>query len=280
VGEPILSPDAGWDDVQQLFSGWLLKRYTDSPGVSSVLEYKYKRRCVAPSLFSPREDLHSFPSTVRSPVLWFALDLGRLNGGCAKPHLRKTSSCGARYFYLLSDMLCYSSKVGASEGVVKYFPLDRIPVRAYPRGYRPALAVTVLERHATSAERRYVGRTISLQCGDSEHFLVADTAELAAKWVEWLNHAWLQCYDKAQRKLAVSAQFDSEQTSQKAATLESHVARLRKEVASKDAQLQAKDTLHRVTLAKAQEKIESLEKQVRAQLGFYARLGDALELAV
>jgi hypothetical protein len=84
-----------------------------------------------------------------------------------------------RYFYLLSDMLCYAKSEGASTGVVKYFPLDRIPVRAYPRGYRPAMAVTMLEEHNSSTQRRFVGRSLSIQCGETEHFLVADTPEQA-----------------------------------------------------------------------------------------------------
>ena len=47
-------------------------------------------------------------------------------------------------FYLLDDRLCYTDEPGKVEDV-RYIPLDRIPVRALPRGYGPQIGVTVLE---------------------------------------------------------------------------------------------------------------------------------------
>jgi len=142
---------------------------------------------------------------------------------------------------------------------------------------------------------------------------------LYGRWVDWLNQAWLQCYDKSQRQLQMTTQLDQETLFQKARSLEGQVVSLRKEVASKDHQLQvgklcycgrvaipptmlhqlhgswsslqkssegsfaragtgwqgmrqpslaptltrqAKETLHRVTLGKAQDRIAALETQV------------------
>lgn len=47
-------------------------------------------------------------------------------------------------FYLLDDRLCYTEEPGKIEDV-RYIPLDRIPVRALPRGYGPQIGVTVIE---------------------------------------------------------------------------------------------------------------------------------------
>lgn len=47
-------------------------------------------------------------------------------------------------FYLLDDRLCYTEEPGKVEDV-RYIPLDRIPVRALPRGYGPQIGVTVIE---------------------------------------------------------------------------------------------------------------------------------------
>ena len=47
-------------------------------------------------------------------------------------------------FYLLDDRLCYTDEPGKVEDV-RYIPLDRIPVRALPRGYGPQTGVTVIE---------------------------------------------------------------------------------------------------------------------------------------
>ena len=61
---------------------------------------------------------------------------------------------------------------------------------------------------------------------------------VCGRWVDWLNQAWLQCYDKSQRQLQMSSQLDQETLFQKAQSLESQVVGLRKQVASKDQQLQ------------------------------------------
>lgn len=51
-----------------------------------------------------------------------------------------------RYVYVLADRLCYTPDPGAGEASpVRYLPMDRIPVRALPRGYGPKLGVTLVE---------------------------------------------------------------------------------------------------------------------------------------
>ena len=48
-----------------------------------------------------------------------------------------------RFVYITADRLCYTADPDV-EGV-RYIPLDRIPVRALPRGYGPKLGVTLVE---------------------------------------------------------------------------------------------------------------------------------------
>ncbi len=57
---------------------------------------------------------------------------------------RLPDACLYLQFYLLDDRLCYTDEPGKVEDV-RYIPLDRIPVRALPRGYGPQIGVTVIE---------------------------------------------------------------------------------------------------------------------------------------
>jgi hypothetical protein len=48
-----------------------------------------------------------------------------------------------KWFYLMEDRLCYTENEDTL-GPIKYLPLDRIPVRPYPRGYKPDIGVSIL----------------------------------------------------------------------------------------------------------------------------------------
>jgi len=47
-------------------------------------------------------------------------------------------------FTLFPDRLCYEDLPGCP-AEVHYLPLDRVPVRAMPRDYRPAIGVSMIE---------------------------------------------------------------------------------------------------------------------------------------
>jgi hypothetical protein len=47
-------------------------------------------------------------------------------------------------FTLLPDRLCYEDAPGV-RAEVQYMPLDRVPVRAMPRGYKPAIGVALID---------------------------------------------------------------------------------------------------------------------------------------
>ncbi|DBA69854.1 TPA: hypothetical protein ACH3X2_012566 [Trebouxia sp. C0005] len=103
-----------------------------------------------------------------------------------------------RWFYLLDDRLCYTDEPGTVEDV-RYIPLDRIPVRALPRGYGPQIGVTVIEDRqidkpelpAQSAKKRAC--VFSVQCGTHTHFMAASTAAEAQLWVDRITQTWVHC---------------------------------------------------------------------------------------
>ena len=63
----------------------------------------------------------------------------KAHGTAAGPHRQWAS----RFVYLTEDRLCYTPDPEAES--VRYIPLDRIPVRALPRGYGPKLGVAAVE---------------------------------------------------------------------------------------------------------------------------------------
>eukprot|EP00887_Chlorella_sp_A99_P006398 scaffold3.g6398.t1 len=97
-----------------------------------------------------------------------------------------------RWVYLTADRLCYTSDPTVDG--VRYVPLDRIPVRALPRGYGPKIAVCQLdEANPSSAKPHRVGCVFSVACGSHTHFLAAETPAAAKEWVDRISEAWIQC---------------------------------------------------------------------------------------
>ena len=111
-------------------------------------------------------------------------------------------------FYLLDDRLCFTAEPGKVDDV-RYIPLDRIPVRALPRGYGPQIGVSVVEDRYTlypsplfqqpgallpeqylmppamlrQVDKQDLGQSgrrhasvFSVQCGTHTHFMAAETA--------------------------------------------------------------------------------------------------------
>lgn len=62
------------------------------------------------------------------------------------------NNLAALQFYLAGDRLCYEDAPSAS-AEIKYIPLDRIPMRALPQGYRPRLGVTLVDERYSIAAR-------------------------------------------------------------------------------------------------------------------------------
>ena len=71
----------------------------------------------------------------------------KAHGTAAGPHRQWAS----RFAYLTADRLCYTPDPDAES--VRYIPLDRIPVRALPRGYGPKLGVAAVEDRQVGGRR-------------------------------------------------------------------------------------------------------------------------------
>lgn len=88
-------------------------------------------------------------------------------------------------FYLLNDRLCYTTPPSCPTAPtrVRYWPLDRIPVRPLPRGYAPAPGIAAVRDRQVEQRGPFFGRhcwgrgcVFSLQCGRETHYLAAPTA--------------------------------------------------------------------------------------------------------
>ncbi|KAL4458577.1 hypothetical protein ABPG75_013442 [Micractinium tetrahymenae] len=102
----------------------------------------------------------------------------------------------SRFLYLTADRLCYTADPDADS--VRYLPLDRIPVRALPRGYGPKLGVTLVEdrqvdRSHPQLSPKKSGCVLSVACGSHTHFFAASSPAEARTWVEAITAAWVQC---------------------------------------------------------------------------------------
>lgn len=94
-----------------------------------------------------------------------------------------------RWVYLTADRLCYTSDPTVDG--VRYIPLDRIPVRALPRGYGPKIGVAQLDESnptfspGPAGSPKKFGCSFSVACGSHTHFLAAETP--AAAKVSWMR---------------------------------------------------------------------------------------------
>lgn len=79
-------------------------------------------------------------------------------------------------FYLLDDRLCYTHTPSTSQ-IVRYLPLDRIPVRPLPRHYGPRIGVSKVS--SSQVLRRSQGSVFAVHCGRHTHFMAAESAALA-----------------------------------------------------------------------------------------------------
>lgn len=83
-----------------------------------------------------------------------------------------------RFVYLTADRLCYTPDPDAPG--VRYLAVDRIPVRALPRGYGPKLGVALVDDHqiqrppaAQPFSPKKAGCVFSVTCGAHTHFFAA-----------------------------------------------------------------------------------------------------------
>ncbi|RMZ56711.1 hypothetical protein APUTEX25_002800, partial [Auxenochlorella protothecoides] len=86
---------------------------------------------------------------------------------------------------LAADRLCYAPSPDPEEEA-RYIPLDRVPVRAMPRGYAPGIGAGLVDdRHLDPGRTRAAGAgcVFSLACGSHVHLFAASSPEDAQVWV-------------------------------------------------------------------------------------------------
>ena len=86
----------------------------------------------------------------------------------------------------------------------RYLPLDRIPIRAMPRGYAPKAGVTLnlTQTHPRSTQRDCC---FSIACGERIHTLAADTPREAGQWIDELNRAFIYWTQNPTRTFTITS---------------------------------------------------------------------------
>ena len=105
---------------------------------------------------------------------------------------------------LLPDRLCYEDAPGA-RAEVKYMPLDRVPVRAMPRGYKPAIGVALIAERciwvSVGLYRSAGGGLTTLGLGMPQ--TRAASGVLCSQWTVEVVHNQCLCCDMANPSLSV-----------------------------------------------------------------------------
>ncbi|KAK9811699.1 hypothetical protein WJX72_008565 [[Myrmecia] bisecta] len=109
-----------------------------------------------------------------------------------------------KWVWLTSDRLCFTSSQPGTSDRAHYIPLDRVPVRALPRGYGPQIGVHLVEDRQVAAVSKRRACTFSIQCGGHTHFFAADTACEAKEWVERITAVWVHCVKHAERRITAA----------------------------------------------------------------------------
>ena len=97
--------------------------------------------------------------------------------------LLRASGAGPRrqwrrcWAYLTADRMYHTTATDpAGTPSVQYIPLDRLPVRALPRGYAPAPGVSTVDSRQVAPRG---GSVFAVVCGAHTHFFAAPTPEEA-----------------------------------------------------------------------------------------------------
>ena len=79
---------------------------------------------------------------------------------------------------------------------VEYLPLDRVPMRPGKNGAAPRVGISLVNHRQLVDPVRYAkfrNCCISIVCGNTVHYLVADFPQLAQRWLTALTEAWERC---------------------------------------------------------------------------------------
>ena len=173
-----------------------------------------------------------------------------------------------RWFYLTGDRLCFTkteSTVG-DMAEVEYLPLDRIPMRPGKTGDNPRVGISLVNhRQIVDPVRfpKFRNCCISILCGNTVHYLVADFPQLAQRWITALTEAWERCALNDMRSLrapetGLQALHSENRLLAENASLQENLAQAQDDLIKRDS------TLWGDFLA-AQERVLALQKKVGEQ---------------
>ena len=140
-------------------------------------------------------------------------------------------------------------------------------MRAYPNRYSPKLGVAAVRPQAAPhGMQSRPGRDarerccFTVQCGEVSHVLAADSPELAARWMEKINRAWLHYTSCSVRRLTTSA--EGERRRHEAETLRADVARFSSEAREARKEAAEREEMLRAEVNEATEKVKRMEALV------------------
>lgn len=157
---------------------------------------------------------------------------------------------------------CYTKTEGPQEdGIIKYIPLDRIPMRAYPPKYSPKLGVSVVRPKAAPPGLRGERCCFTVQCGEVSHVLAADSPELAQRWIDKLNKAWLHYTEAGSRRLVATT--SSERHAHERENLRGEIERFRYEAQETRVEAAKREDVLRQEVHQATERARRMESMVK-----------------
>ena len=136
-------------------------------------------------------------------------------------------------------------------------------MRAYPHKYNPRLGVSAVRPQAAppgmqrSSSSPHERCCFTVQCGEVSHVLGADSPEVAARWMDKINRAWLHYTSRSSRKLTTTT--EGERRKHELETLQADVARFRGDAADATAREEAL----RAELREAKENVKRMEALVK-----------------
>ena len=141
-------------------------------------------------------------------------------------------------------------------------------MRAYPHKYNPRLGVSAVRPRAAppgmqrSSSGPHERCCFTVQCGEVSHVLGADSPEIAARWMDKINRAWLHYTSRSSRKLTTTT--EGERRKHELEMLQADLAHFRGDAA----EATAREEALRAEVREAKEKVKRMEALVKNRTSY------------
>lgn len=144
-------------------------------------------------------------------------------------------------------------------------------MRAYPPKYSPKLGISVVRPKAAPPGLKRGGAPserccFTVQCGEVSHVLAADSPELAQRWIDKLNKAWLHYTESSTRR--VTATTSSERHAHERESLRGEVERFRLEARETRVEAAKREDVLRQEVHQAVERARRMESMVEDRTAY------------